>query len=176
MPIYFWNDNENKKYKKAYFVKFPNVWSHGDYISINQHNGVKIYGRSDTTLNPGGVRIGTSEIYKIIESIKYIEDSLAIGKNFKNDEKIILFVKLSESKILTSKIRENIIYKLKNECSPRHVPSYIIQIKDIPYTINGKKVEIAVKDIINGNIPRNISSLANPESLNLYKNIDELVS
>jgi len=175
MPIFFWNDNKNREYKKAYFCKFPNVWTHGDYISINKNNGVKIFGRSDATLNPGGVRIGTSEIYKVIDSIEYIDDSLAVGKKFDDDEKIILFVKLSKSKVLTSKMKSKIIQELKTECSPRHVPAYIIQIKDIPYTVNGKKVEIAVKNIINGIKPNNISSLVNPESLDLYKNIDGLI-
>ena len=175
MPIYFWNDNKNKAYKKAYFSKYSNVWTHGDYISINKNNGVKIFGRSDTTLNPGGVRIGTAEIYKIVDSIEYIDDSLAVGKNFNDDEKIILFVKLSKSKVLTSEIKSKIISKLKKECSPRHVPAYIIQINDIPYTVNGKKVEIAVKNIINGMRPNNISSLVNPESLGQYEELEDFI-
>ena len=175
MPIYFWNDNDNIKYKKAYFNKFFNVWTHGDFISINKRNGVKIYGRSDTTLNPGGVRIGTAEIYKVIESMDSIKDSIVVGKNNKDDEEIVLFVKLPKSKILTSELKRNIIFRLKEECSPRHVPTYILQIDDIPYTINGKKVEIAIKDIINGSTPRNVSSIANPNSLDLYKNFKELI-
>ena len=175
MPIYFWNDNQNEKYKKAYFDKFPKVWTHGDFISINNRNGVKIYGRSDTTLNPGGVRIGTAEIYKVIDSIDFIDDSLAVSKNFKNDEKIVLFVKLSVGQFLNAKLKKNIIYKLRTECSPKHIPSYIIQIDDIPYTINGKKIEIAVKNIINGLYPKNISSIANPKSLKLYENLKDFV-
>jgi len=174
MPIYFWNDNNKKKYRKAYFNKYSNVWTHGDFILINNNYGVKIFGRSDATLNPGGVRIGTSEIYHVVETISYIEDSLAIGQNWKDDERIVLFIKIKGGGCFSDKLEKEIKNKIKSFCSPRHVPSKIIPIEDIPYTINGKKVEIAVKNIINGFEPDNKSSLSNPESLDLYKNIIEL--
>ena len=172
MPIYFWNDKSGIKYQEAYFDNYPNIWTHGDYILINEHGGVKIFGRSDTTLNPGGVRIGTSEIYQVVDSIDFIEDSLAIGQHWNNDERIILFVLLKGNKIsLTGNNYNYINQKISNDCSPRHVPSLIIVVKDIPYTLNGKKVELAVKDVIHGNEPKNISSLANPESLDQFRNI-----
>jgi len=171
MPIYFFNDHNNLKYKKAYFDTYPNIWKHGDYISIYKDGSVKIFGRSDTTLNPGGVRIGTAEIYRVLDKIKYIEDSVVIGYDYNDDEVIILFVKMNTNQ-LTSKIKEDIKNHIKVSCSPRHVPYRIIQIQDIPYTINGKKVELAVKNIIDGKDVTNIDALSNPESLDFYKNID----
>jgi len=174
MPIYFWNDKKDKKYKEAYFNKYQNVWTHGDFILINQNYGAKIYGRSDSTLNPGGVRIGTSEIYQMVESFSFIDDSLAIGQKWKDDERIILFVKLKENIVLSKNIIDKIKIKIKTDCTPRHVPSKIIQVKDIPYTINGKKIEIAVKNIINGEEEKNISSISNPDSLLLYNDLEEL--
>ena len=174
MPIYFWNDKDNNKYKNAYFNNFKNVWSHGDFILINKNKGAQIFGRSDATLNPGGIRIGTSEIYQALNNFPDIVDSLVVGQNWNDDERIILFVKLHENLFLNNEMISIIKNKIKNYCSPRHVPSLIIQINDIPYTINGKKVEIAVKNIIEGIEPKNRSSLSNPESLELYKNITEL--
>ena len=174
MPIYFWDDTQGKKYKAAYFEMYDNTWAHGDYISINDKYGVKIYGRSDSTLNPGGVRIGTAEIYQSVESVKYVLDSLAIGQRYKDDERIILFVKLSDSYSLNTAIEKELRAVIRKDCSPRHVPSVIVQIDDIPYTINGKKVEIAVKNIIHGFNPENKTALANPESLLLYENIKKI--
>jgi len=174
MPIYFWDDTQGKKYKAAYFEMYDNTWAHGDYISINDKYGVKIYGRSDSTLNPGGVRIGTAEIYQSVESVKYVLDSLAIGQRYKDDERIILFVKLSDSYSLNTAIEKELRAVIRKDCSPRHVPSVIVQIDDIPYTINGKKVEIAVKNIIHGLNPENKTALANPESLLLYENIKKI--
>jgi acetoacetyl-CoA synthetase len=169
MPIYFWNDENGEKYHKAYFSKFKNIWTHGDYISINKDGGVKIFGRSDATLNPGGIRIGTSEIYKIVEKIDDILDSVAIGKKIDNDERIILFVKTNSR--LTDEIILSIKDELKIKCSPKHVPYKIFRVKDIPYTLNGKKIEIAVKNIINGDEVLNKSSIANPESLKYFDNL-----
>ena len=169
MPISFWNDKNNLLYHKAYFNKYDNIWRHGDYISIDEFGGVIIYGRSDSTLNPGGVRIGTAEIYKVVENISYVIDSVAVGKSIENDEKIILFVK-SKVKLDDSKI-EKIKAQLKKQCSPRHVPYRIIQVKDIPYTLNGKKIEIAVKKIIEGKPIPNTQSIANPKALNFFKEI-----
>ena len=169
MPIYFWNDEDGVLYNNAYFDKYEGVWTHGDYILINNNGGVIIYGRSDSTLNPGGVRIGTSEIYKVVESINGITDSVAIGKRINNDEQIILFIKTDLT--LTDDIILLIKNELKTRCSPKHVPYKIFQIQDIPYTLNGKKIEIAVKNIINGNEVLNKSSIANPESLKYFENI-----
>ena len=174
MPIYFWNDDNGAKFKKSYFSKFEKIWTHGDFILINDFGGVEIFGRSDATLNPGGVRIGTSEIYQILDSLNYIEDSLLVCQKWDDDERIILFVKLIENTILSIDMIKDIKLHIKTKCSPKHVPTKIIQVKDIPYTINGKKVEIAVRDIIHGLSPQNQSALANPESLNLFKNLAQL--
>ena len=174
MPIYFWNDLENKKYSKAYFNKYDKVWSHGDFIKIFRNRGLKIYGRSDTTLNPGGVRIGTAEIYRVLESIDYIKDSIVIGQDWKEDQRIVLFLKMSENKPLSEEIIKEIKKIIKNNCSPRHVPSKIIKVIDIPYTLSGKKVELAVKSIVQGKKAINKDSLENPSVLKCYENIAEL--
>ncbi len=169
MPIYFWNDSSGDIYKNAYFNKYKNVWTHGDYISVSSSGGIEIHGRSDATLNPGGVRIGTSEIYKVIEKFRRVEDSVAIGLEIDGDEKIILFVKMKE--ILSDELCNQIRNQIKNICSPRHIPYKIIKVSDIPYTLNGKKVEIAIKQVINKEEVLNASSIVNPESLNIFKNI-----
>ncbi len=174
MPIYFWNDSSGEKFHSAYFDIYNNVWAHGDFILINQTGGVKIFGRSDSTLNPGGVRIGTSEIYETVNMIDCIEDSLAIGQKWNDDERIILFILMKKNITFNDSIKQKIIKRIKENCSPRHLPSFILPIKDIPYTINGKKVEVAVKNIINGIEPNNKESLSNPESLDMFKNIKEL--
>jgi acetoacetyl-CoA synthetase len=176
MPIHFWDDLDGKKYQNAYFSVFPNVWYHGDYITINNHGGVKIYGRSDATLNPGGVRIGTAEIYRVVENMDKIEDSLAVGQEWHNDERVILFVKLAENIELTDALITQLKSTIRKKCSPRHVPALILPIDDIPYTINGKKVEIAVKKILKGEDVLNRDALVNPKSLDLYKNIPALKS
>ena len=171
MPIYFWNDDDGLKYHSAYFDNFKDIWSHGDYIEINDHGGVIIYGRSDATLNPGGVRIGTAEIYNVLEKRDDIDDSLVIGKTIDNDEKIILFVKMSKNYNLTEDNINSIKLDLRSNCSPRHIPYKILEIDEIPYTINGKKVEIAVKNILN-NLPlKNTDSISNPKSLEYFYNI-----
>ena len=175
MPIYFWNDQDGDKYKNAYFNKFPDTWAHGDFIEINDHGGLKIFGRSDSTLNPGGVRIGTAEIYRVVEAFDEVSDSLVIGQDWNGDQRVVLFLKLSQDILkvdnnLTDKIKQSI----HKNCSPRHVPSIIMQINDIPYTISGKKVEISVKKIIDGEDVTNRDALANPDSLDLYKDIPEL--
>ena len=175
MPVYFWGDSENKKYFSTYFKNFPNIWHHGDYIEINDDGGIKIFGRSDTTLNPGGVRIGTSEIYQVIDTIKEIEDSLVIGYNVGNDERIILFIKMNNNKILSENFLQNIKQEIRNACSPFHVPYKILQIDGIPYTINGKKVELAVKNVINNQEILNKDSLINPEVLEYYKNLNKII-
>ena len=169
MPIYFWNDKDGNKYHEAYFTKFKQKWTHGDYISINKIGGVRIFGRSDATLNPGGVRIGTSEIYKVVEKIDGVLDSVAVSKNVEGDEKILLFVKVNED--FNDKTFTLIKESLKVECSPKHVPYKVFKVDDIPYTLNGKKIEIAIKKIIDGGKVNNESSIANPESLKYFKNI-----
>ena len=175
MPIYFWNDKQNYNYKRAYFNDFDNIWKHGDYISIDSKKGIEIFGRSDATLNPGGVRIGTSEIYDAISGIHFIEDSVAVGYKKDNDEKIVLFVKLKKDFSLDSNLKKRISNKIKTACTPKHLPSFIFSVNDIPYTLNGKKVEIAVKNIIHGIAPTNKASISNPESLKCFENITELI-
>ena len=174
MPIYLWNDEKNEKFMKTYFNVFPSVWHHGDYVSISKSGGVKIFGRSDTTLNPGGVRIGTSEIYQAVERFKEVEDSLVIGQPWENDERIILFIKIKNGFVMSNDLVKDIKSTIKKSCSPRHVPKKIIQINDIPYTINGKKVELAVKQVIQNIEIKNKDSLVNPEILDDYKEIIEL--
>ncbi len=174
MPIYFWNDPGNEKYKKAYFSVYPNVWQHGDYIEITDTGGVIIYGRSDATLNPGGVRIGTAEIYRQVESLDEIIDSLVVGQDWDNDVRVVLFVKLAEGVEFNEELVKKIKTTIRENTTPRHVPAKIIPVDDIPYTINGKKVELAVRNIIHGKPVENRDALANPEALELYKNIPEL--
>ena len=174
MPIYFWNDPENEKYHAAYFDVYPNVWRHGDFIEINEHGGVVIYGRSDATLNPGGVRIGTAEIYRQVEQLEEIEDSLVVGQNWKNDVRVILFVKMAEGHELTDEIKAIIRRTIRSNASPRHVPSKIIPVPDIPYTLNMKKVELAVKKVIHGQPVLNKDALRNPEVLDFFLDLKEL--
>ena len=168
MPVYFWDDESGEKYRKAYFEKYAGIWTHGDYIKITENGGIIVYGRSDATLNPGGVRIGTSEIYRIVEKMDEISDSIVVGKKFNGDEKIILFIVLKENMKFGQKIKDSIKIELRQKATPRHVPSEIFEIKDIPRTISGKKVEIAVSKILNGEEVENKDALANPESLNQF--------
>ena len=170
-PIYFWNDKYNKKYKSTYFKKFPNIWSHGDYVKKTKNGGYVIFGRSDATLNPGGVRIGTGEIYNCLQKFQWIEDSLATGYISENDEKIVLFLKLFNPKI-TIDFRTILKKNLKNSLSPRHVPWKIFVVKDIPRTKSGKNSEILVKKIINNDKVQYLGSLANPESVTEYRMIN----
>jgi len=174
MPIKFWNDQENKKYKNAYFNKYKNIWHHGDYAKITENGGFVIYGRSDTTLNPGGVRLGTAEIYSAVEKLKEIEESIVVGQSWGNDIRIILFVVLNKKYTLTNEIKSKIKKEIKANASPRHVPSKIIEVLEIPKTKNGKLVELAVKQTIEGEEIKNLEALANPNSLMQFKNIKEL--
>ena len=176
MPIYFWNDSNGKKYQSAYFDVYPNIWHHGDYLEINDFGGVKIYGRSDTTLNPGGVRIGTAEIYQTVERFNEVEDSLVIGQPWQNDERIILFLKMKDQITLTNSLKTRVKKSIRESCTHRYVPAIIIAVEDIPYTINGKKVELAVKQVIQNIEVKNIDSLVNPSILDFYKDILELDS
>ncbi len=174
MPLKFWNDKKNKKFEKAYFNKFKNIWHHGDYAKITNKNGFIIVGRSDTTLNPGGVRLGTAEIYSEIERFSEIKESLVVGQSWDNDIRIILFVILSSKFKLTEDLLKRMKLQIRKNASPRHVPNKIIEVNDIPKTKSGKIVELAVKNIIEGNKIKNKESLANPHSLRQFINIKEL--
>ncbi len=171
MPICFWDDPDGKKYHSAYFSIYPNIWRHGDFIEINEHGGVIIYGRSDATLNPGGVRIGTAEIYRQVEQILEIEDSIVIGQNWKNDVRIILFVKLAPGKELNEELMAKIKSTIRKNASPRHVPAKIIAVPGIPYTLNLKKVELAVKKTIENKPVLNKDALLNPSVLDFYADL-----
>ena len=171
MPIKFWNDPSDNKFKKAYFKRYKNIWHHGDFIQKTNKNGFIILGRSDATLNPGGVRIGTAEIYRQVENIKYIRESLVVGKKMDNDIKIILFVILHNKNNINNKNIKFIKEKIKKGCSPKHIPFKIIKVKDIPRTKSGKIVEIAVKKAIHGEKIENLQALANPSSLEFFKNL-----
>ena len=171
MPIYFWNDEDGKKYRDAYFDVFPNIWHHGDYIDITKNGGIIMLGRSDATLNPQGVRIGTSEIYRVVENIVEIEDSVVVGHKVDGDEQVVLFVKLNKGFELTDALTKKINTAIRKNCSPRHMPSVTKQVADIPYTINGKKVEVAVKKLIHGQEIKNKDALANPECLDEFVGI-----
>ena len=174
MPLKFWNDKNNIKFKNAYFKKYPNIWHHGDYAKISQNGGFIIYGRSDTTLNPGGVRLGTAEIYSQVEKFEEIKDSIVVGQSWDNDIRIILFIVLNQNYKLNEDLLLKIKKQIKENASPRHVPAKIISVLDIPRTKNGKIVELAVKNIIEGNEIKNKEALANPEVLEQFKNLKEL--
>tara|TARA_Y100000816_G_scaffold269113_1_gene231811 strand:- start:661 stop:2625 length:1965 start_codon:yes stop_codon:yes gene_type:complete len=174
IPLKFWNDKKNSKFTEAYFQKYKNIWHHGDFAKKINNNSFIIYGRSDATLNPGGVRLGTSEIYSIVEKFKEVKESLAVGQKWDNDERIILFLQLNKNFYLNDKLKANIKLSVRKNASPRHVPNKIIQVNDIPRTKNGKIVELAVKNIIEGNKIKNKEAISNPEILNEFKNLKEL--
>lgn len=171
MPIYFWNDPDNEKYYAAYFSRFENIWAHGDYAEITTEKGIVIYGRSDTVLNPGGVRIGTAEIYRQVEKIDAILESIVVGQNWEEDVRVILFVKLRAGIVLNETLEKTIRKTIRENASPRHVPAKIIQIHDIPRTISGKIAELAVRNTIHGQPVKNTEALANPDSLKEYQGI-----
>jgi acetoacetyl-CoA synthetase len=173
MPIFFWKDFDGEKYHDAYFDKFPGVWTHGDFIEITERGGVIVYGRSDTVLNPGGVRIGTSEIYRPVEEMNEIVDSLVIAQPWKSDVRIVLFVVLQDGIVLDDELVTNIKTTLRSDATPRHVPSRILKIPDVPRTISGKKVEKAVLQTIKGESVENIAALANSESLAYFAELSE---
>jgi acetoacetyl-CoA synthetase len=174
MPIYFWNDPDGKKYHGAYFDVYPGIWRHGDYIVVTEHGGVVMHGRSDATLNPGGVRIGTAELYRQVEQLDAIEDSVVVGQNWDNDVRVILFVKLAPGFELDDALQNKIRQTIRAHASPRHVPAKIIPVPDIPYTLNMKKVELAVKKVIHNQEVKNKDALRNPEALDHFANIQEL--
>ena len=174
MPLFFWNDKNNEKYYEAYFNKYENVWCHGDYILKTENDGFIIFGRSDATLNPGGVRIGTAEIYRQVEQILEVLEGLVVGQIWKGDTRVVLFVRLNENSNLTKELIDKIKTKIKTGASPKHVPAKIISVKDIPRTKSGKIAELAVRDLIHNKPINNITALANSECLEEYKNIKEL--
>jgi acetoacetyl-CoA synthetase len=174
MPIKFWGDDDGQKYHKAYFSKFENIWHHGDFIEKTLNHGFIIKGRSDATLNPGGVRIGTAEIYQQVENIDFITEGLVVGQNYNNDVRVVLFVTTKENKQLDDEKIKLIKSKIRKNCSPKHVPSIIIKVPEIPRTKSGKIVELAVKKIINGETIKNKEAIANPSSLNYFSNLKEL--
>jgi len=174
MPVMFWNDSDGQKYHDAYFDRFENVWCHGDWIERTVHDGFIIHGRSDATLNPGGVRIGTAEIYRQVEQFEEVAESIAVGQDWDHDVRVILFVVLKEGQSLSDDLKNRIKKAVRSGASPRHVPAKIIQISDIPRTKSGKITELAVRDVIHGRNVKNIEALANSEALELYKNLPEL--
>ena len=174
MPVGFWNDHDGAKYRAAYFERFPGVWCHGDYVELTAHDGLIIYGRSDAVLNPGGVRIGTAEIYRQVEQLDEVVESIVIGQDWEHDVRIVLFVRLRAGLKLDAALIDRIRKHIRDNATPRHVPAKIVQVGDIPRTKNGKIVELAVRDVVHGRPIRNIEALANPEALALYKDIPEL--
>ncbi len=175
-PIGFWNDPDGTKYHDAYFSTYKNVWHHGDFVELTDHDGIIIYGRSDSVLNPGGVRIGTAEIYRQVEQVPEVKESIVIGQDWQGDVRVVLFVKLVEGAQLDDSLITTIKQQIRSNTTPRHVPAKIIQVTDIPRTKNGKIVEVAVRKAVHGEAIKNIESLANPEALEQYKDIPELLN
>jgi acetoacetyl-CoA synthetase len=174
MPVGFWNDPDGRKYRAAYFDKFPGVWCHGDYVELTEHGGMIIYGRSDAVLNPGGVRIGTAEIYRQVEQLDEVVESLVIGQRWDNDERVVLFVRLRDGMTLDDAIIGKIKDHIRRNTTPRHVPARIVQVGEIPRTKSGKIVELAVRDVIHNREVKNREALANPEALEQFRNLPQL--
>jgi len=174
MPVGFWNDPEDERYRAAYFEKFPNIWCHGDFVELTDHNGIVIYGRSDATLNPGGVRIGTAEIYRQVEQLPEIEEALVIGQDWEGDVRVVLFVRMRDGHALDEDLTKKIKAQIRNGCTPQHEPAKVGQVADIPRTKSGKIVELAVRDTVHGRPIKNKEALANPEALDLYKDLPDL--
>ena len=174
MPIRFWNDPGGARYRAAYFERFPGIWCHGDYAEVTEHGGMVIYGRSDAVLNPGGVRIGTAEIYRQVEQLDEVEEGLAIGQDWQGDMRVVLFVKLAPGSSLDGALTDRIRARIRAGASPRHVPARIVQVPDIPRTKSGKIVELAVRSIVHGETVKNIEALANPEALEHFRDRAEL--
>jgi acetoacetyl-CoA synthetase len=177
MPVSFWNDPDGSRYRAAYFDVYPNVWRHGDWAELTERGGLVIHGRSDATLNPGGVRIGTAEIYRQVEQLPEVVESLVIGQEVEPaDVRIVLFVRLRPGLVLDDALRERIKARIRSGCSPHHAPSRIVQVADIPRTISGKITELAVRDVVHGRPVKNADALANPEALDLFRDLPELRS
>ena len=176
MPIGFWNDAGGRKYCAAYFERFPNVWHHGDYAELTEHDGVVIYGRSDAVLNPGGVRIGTAEIYRVVEQLPEVAESIVVGQDWQDDTRIVLFVRLQPGHTLDAALERRVRDEIRQRASPRHVPAKVLAVADIPRTMNGKIVELAVREAIHGRPVGNRDALANPEALAYFTDRPELES
>jgi len=174
MPVSFWGDDDGKRYYNAYFARFENTWAHGDFAELTEHDGVIIYGRSDAVLNPGGVRIGTAEIYRQVEKVNEVLESIAIGQQYQDDERVVLFVKLRKGIELNDELRQTIAKTIRANATPRHVPAVILQVDDIPRTISGKIVELAVRNVVHGESVKNTDALANPEALDYFRDREEL--
>ena len=173
-PVYFWADANGEKYHNAYFARFDNVWHHGDYVSLTEQGGMVIYGRSDATLNPGGVRIGTAEIYRHVEQLDEVIESIVIGQDWHSDVRVVLFVVLKEGLKLDESLVKKIRQTVREKCTPRHMPARVIQVAEIPRTKSGKIVELAVREVVHNRPVKNIHSLANPEALELYRDLPDL--
>ncbi len=176
MPTGFWGDDDGSRYRAAYFEQFPNVWTHGDYIEITEHGGMIVYGRSDATLNPGGVRIGTAEIYRQVEKLDEVVESLVIGQEWDHDVRVVLFVRLAEGVVLDEALTKKIQGQVRANCTPRHVPAKVVAVTDIPRTKSGKITELAVRDIVHGRPVKNKEAMANPEALKLFEDLADLKS
>jgi len=176
MPVGFWNDPDGSKYHAAYFEKYPGVWRHGDWCEVTEHGGIVIYGRSDTVLNPGGVRIGTAEIYRQVEQLEEVVESLVIGQDWEGDVRVVLFVKLRENQNLSEELKNSIKQRIRSNTTPRHVPAKILQVADIPRTKSGKIVELAVRNVVHGLPVKNVEALANPEALEQFRGRPELAT
>ena len=176
MPLGFWNDPDGARYRAAYFSRFDGVWAHGDYAERTVHRGIMIHGRSDATLNPGGVRIGTAEIYAVVEELPEIDSSLCIGQEWDNDTRVVLFVRLVPGAVLDDALKLRIRNAIRSGASPRHVPAKLIAVADLPRTRSGKLTELAVRDVVHGRPVRNVEGLANPEALKLFENLSELTT
>ncbi len=174
MPIGFWNDPDNSMYKAAYFKRYPNVWYQGDYAELTEHDGIIMYGRSDAVLNPGGVRIGTAEIYRVVEQFEEVAESIAVAQDWDNDVRIVLFILAQPGYRLDDDLALRLRDAIRIKASPKHVPAKILEVPDIPRTINGKIVEIAVRDVLHGRQVKNIDALANPQALEYFKDRVEL--
>jgi acetoacetyl-CoA synthetase len=176
MPVCFWGDSDGSKYHAAYFERYPNVWAHGDFAKITEHGGLVIFGRSDATLNPGGVRIGTAEIYRQVECLDEVIESICVGQDWDDDVRVVLFVSLRNGLKLDDDLQARIRNVIRENATPRHVPAKVIQVSDIPRTVSGKIVELAVRNIIHDEAVKNIDALANPEALDLLKDLPQLKS
>ena len=176
MPLYFMSDPDGERYRAAYFARFPGLWCHGDWSQITEHDGMVIVGRSDATLNPGGVRIGTAEIYRQVETLDEVVESIVIGQIFHGDARVVLFVKLTEGLTLDAALVEKVKQRIRENTSPRHVPAKVVQVPDIPRTKSGKIVELAVRDVVHGRTVKNMDAMANPDALEFFRNRPELAS
>jgi acetoacetyl-CoA synthetase len=178
MPVGFWNDADGARYRAAYFERYPGIWHHGDYVELTAHDGLMIFGRSDAVLNPGGVRIGTAEIYRQVEQLDEVVESLAIGQDWPpqqpNDVRVVLFVRLRDGLALDAALTERIKRQIRDNTTPRHVPAVVVQVADIPRTKSGKIVELAVRNIVHGQPVKNLEALANPEALPQFRDREEL--